>query len=96
MLDALPDGVDQPGELVARYMGHGNVIVAGPSVPVAAAHAGGQHPHHHASNRGLRFGDLPDFGLGPDLIKDYCAHAPDSNNWLPPVTLRARDPTFLL
>jgi hypothetical protein len=69
-----PDLRDDAGELVARDVGEGDVVVPGPGVPVASAHPGRQDLDHHAAGwRGGRR-HLSDVWLGTDGIDDYGSH----------------------
>ena len=72
--DLLPDLGHNPGKLVTRPVREDDLLVAGPRVPVAAAHTCGHDPDHNPAERGRGLGYLPDLGLGSNGIQDDGAH----------------------
>ncbi len=64
----LPDGLDDPRQLVARDVGEGGDVrvVTEPPVPVTAAQATGAHAHDGPAGRGSWFRDLDHVEGGPE------------------------------
>jgi hypothetical protein len=69
------DARDRPRQLVPRHVREHDVgVVPLPAVPVAAADAGGAHPHHDPGRRRLGDGHLPDRERSGEVLEDEGPH----------------------
>ena len=77
-IDAAAHGLDDPGELVTGHMReHPDIrVVPAPAVPIAAAQAGGEHPHDGRPRWGTWLGQLRNRQRAPELGIGHGAHNP--------------------
>ncbi|GAA4827730.1 hypothetical protein GCM10023354_02010 [Garicola koreensis] len=68
------NGDDDAGQFVTRHVGEGDLFVAGPAVPVAAAQTSGPDLDDDAVGRRRRVSHLADFGYAANGINNNCAH----------------------
>ncbi|GGK30096.1 hypothetical protein GCM10008955_24800 [Deinococcus malanensis] len=76
-----------PREFMARNMWQGDVrVMPHPPVPVAAAHAGGLHLHHHAIFRGNGIRDRGELRANVERVNHDGLHgATVAGTWTPDV-----------